>query len=306
MHADLEKIESAIWFCDYDDRETWITCGMAIKDELGEHGFDIWDRWSAASSKYQARTAQVTWRSFRRSGISIASMFKLAMEGGWQPKKSSSKPSAEDIKAREQRRAAERAACDAEAAQRAEQAARKAAWIMAQAKPEKHAYLHSKGFGEATGAVWWANEESNLLCIPMRYRDNLCGVQLINRKGEKKFLSGQRTSHAEFVIDNDGVGARHWWVEGYATALSLRECLKMLRHRYVIHVTFSAGNLKKMAHSGFVVADNDESKTGENAAIETGLPYFLPPPGDFNDLHRRDGLVKTALALQAWILKNRK
>lgn len=306
MHADMEKIESAIWFCDYDDRETWITCGMAIKDELGEAGFDIWDAWSASSSKYNPRISQVTWRSFRRSGISIASMFKMAMEGGWRPSASSTRPSMEEMRKREEQRAIERAKLDREAEQAQDRAARKAGWILSQAKQEQHAYLHSKGFKEATGAVWWQAEDNNLLCIPMRYRGNLCGVQLINRKGEKRFLSGQRTAHAEFTIDNDGVGAKHWWCEGYATALSLRECLKMLRQRYVIHVTFSAGNLKKMAHSGFVVADHDESKTGENAAIETGLPYFLPPLGDFNDLHKRDGLVKTALALQGWMAKQRK
>lgn len=300
----ITKAESAIAFCDYDDRQTWITCGMAIKDEFGEDGFSIWDSWSSMSDKYKPTVSRVTWKSFRKSGISIASMFKLAMEGGWKPTADLSRPSAEEQAERARRRQAEALARNQEAIAEQARAATKAAWIMNQAKLEQHAYLDSKGFKEATGPVWWPREDTNILCIPMRYRGYLSGVQMINRRGEKKFLKGQRSSHSELTIDNDGHGARHWWCEGYATALSVREALKFLRLRYVIHVTFSASNLKAMAHSGFVVADHDESQTGERVAKETGLPYFLPPPGDFNDLHKKIGTVRSALELQKFIQQN--
>lgn len=295
-----ENIETALYFCDYNDRETWVTCGMAVKDELGEAGFDLWDEWSAGSHKYKPSVSRVTWRSFRRSGVTIASLYKLAMEGGWRPQQTA-KPSPEAIAERDARRRQEAATRDAEHHAGMERAAKKAGWIMHQTKPEQHAYLHSKGFSDATGPVWWPSEADNLLCIPMRYRDRVCGLQMVNRRGDKRFLSGQRTSHAEFTIDNHGIGARHWWVEGYATGLSLREVLKFLRMRYVIHITFSAANLKAMAHSGIVVADHDESGTGERAAQDTGLPYYLPPPGDFNDQHKRDGTLKTAMALRRWL-----
>lgn len=304
MQNDASKAESAIQFCDYDDRETWITCGMALRDEFGETGFDIWDSWASMSEKYKPSVSKVTWKSFRKSGISIASLYKLAMEGGWSPTKTDHKPSAQEIAERQRRRQAEALKRDQEAQEAQQKAARKAGWIMSQAKPELHAYLHSKGFKEATGPVWWPTEDNNVLCLPMRYRGALCGVQMIGRSGQKRFLSGQRTSHAELTIDNDGYGGKHWWVEGYATGLSLREALKFLRLRYVIHVTFSAMNLRAMAHSGFVVADNDQSKTGEKVAIESGLPYFLPPEGDFNDLHKSIGTVRSALMLQKFIREN--
>ena len=304
MHTDASKAESAIAFCDYDDRQTWITCGMAIKDEFGEEGFSIWDSWSAMSDKYKPTVSRVTWKSFRKSGISIASMYKLAMEGGWKPTADVSKPSPEEQAERARRRQAEALKRDKEAEQEQARAAKKAAWIMNQAKLEQHAYLHSKGFPDASGPVWWARDDANILCLPMRYRGNISGVQMINRRGEKKFLKVQRSSHSELCIDNSGHGAKHWWCEGYATALSLREALKFLRLRYVIHVTFSASNLKAMAHSGFVVADNDQSLTGERVAKETGLPYFLPPEGDFNDFHKKIGTVRAALELQKFIQKN--
>lgn len=294
------KIESALWFCDYDDRDTWVTCGMAVKDELGDSGFELWNDWSASSGKYRQSVAEATWRSFRRSGVTAASLYKIAMEGGWRPQKTE-RLTREEMQAREERRKKEAAARNADHEAGMIRAAKKAGWIMHQCKPEQHAYLDSKGFPKATGPVWWPNESSNLLCIPMRYRGAVCGVQMINRDGEKRFLSGQRTSHAEYTIDNSGPGSRHWWVEGYATGLSLREALKFLRQRYVIHVTFSASNLKAMAHSGIVIADNDQSGTGERAAQETGLPYYLPPPGDFNDMQKREGSLFAAMDLQNWM-----
>ena len=41
----------------------------------------------------------------------------------------------------------------------------------------------------------------------------------------------------------------------------------------------------------FVWADNDKSKTGEKAAIETGLPWVMPDEEgwDFNDLRTKKG-----------------
>jgi putative DNA primase/helicase len=56
-----------------------------------------------------------------------------------------------------------------------------------------------------------------------------------------------------------------------------------------------------MATEGFVVADNDASETGEKSALATGLPYFLPPAGDFNDYHRATSTFKASQALRQWM-----
>lgn len=154
------------------------------------------------------------------------------------------------------------------------------------------------------GQVWWLDAENNLLCIPMRIGPNLVGIQMIDRTGAKKYLQGQRTSGAEYVISNPGRGALDWYVEGYATGLSLRDCLQALKLRYVIHITFSAGNLVRVAElcgGGVVVADNDASGTGERMAQKTGLPYFMPPEGDFNDMHKAHGRLRASQALRNWL-----
>jgi putative DNA primase/helicase len=73
--------------------------------------------------------------------------------------------------------------------------------------------------------------------------------------------------------------------------------MKSLKLRYTIHVCFSAGNMKKVAstlNTGYVIADNDESKTGENAALDIGWPYWMSEQvgEDANDTHQRLGLFR--------------
>jgi putative DNA primase/helicase len=132
---------------------------------------------------------------------------------------------------------------------------------------------------------------------------NVAGLQMIDKEGVKKFLSGQVTSKAEYCIDAGGIGATDWWCEGFASGLSLRECLQALKLRYRIHITFSANNLKRMAHSGYVVADNDASDTGRQAAIATGLPYWMSPieGEDINDYWQHQGTFRTSQEIGKWL-----
>ena len=184
-------------------------------------------------------------------------------------------------------------------ARRQAEAARKAAWILHQCQYAHHEYLRKKGFPDEVGNVFVKDGEK-LLVIPMRVRGNVVGVQLIDEAGTKKFLHGQRSAGAEFVIDNKGP---HYLCEGYATALSLRAILKNYKRRYTIHVTFSAGNMLNIAATlpgGYVIADHDLSGTGERVAKEIGWPYWMSPEvGDCNDHHLREGLFKTGQSILA-------
>jgi putative DNA primase/helicase len=178
------------------------------------------------------------------------------------------------------------------------EAANKAAFILKQSVNAKHPYLKSKGFDEEYGNVW-TNDKVDYLVVPMRVDGSLVGCQTITPEGEKKFLFGQRTSGAAFTFDNKGP---HILCEGYATALSIRAALKAMKRRYTLHVCFSAGNMLKVAETlsqGYVVADNDESKTGENTAKKIGWPFWMSDVvgEDFNDTQRRLGIFKSAVSL---------
>lgn len=299
-----DRLQAALAFIPADHRDTWVMMAMAVKSELGDAGFDIWDDWSQTVGNYNAQAARSVWKSCNGSGVTAGTLFHEARANGWKDDDKHSRPSPAMLAAR-QHEAAERLTQQGLEREKAQQsAAKKAGWIMHQTVMEQHAYLHSKGWPDAKGTVWWADEQQNLLCIPMRVGESLVGVQLIDREGTKRYLTGQRTSGAEYLISNNGRGAIDWFVEGYATGLSLRECLQALRMRYRIHITFSAGNLVKVAAlhgGGYVVADKDDSGTGERVAVQTGLPYFLPDAGDFNDLHKRDGTFRTSQALRKWL-----
>lgn len=298
------RAQAALAFIPADNREVWVSMAMAVKSEFGDAGFDIWDDWSQGADNYNAKAARVVWKSCKGSGVTLGTLFHEAKANGWRDDEKHAKPTPAQLQAIRQASADRLTHEGIEHEKVQQQAAKKAGWIMHQTQLEKHAYLDSKGWADALGSVWWPNEEQNLLCIPMRVGDNLVGVQMIDRSGSKRYLSGQRTSEAEYLISNNGRGAEDWFVEGYATGLSLRQCLQALGLRYRIHITFSASNLVKVAAlhvGGRVVADNDASGTGERVAVQTGLPYFLPESGDFNDFHREAGLFRASQSLRSWL-----
>ena len=196
-----------------------------------------------------------------------------------------------------------RASADRQIQDNRKKAAVKAQSILKQSTYEQHAYLDGKGFPEMRGLVYRPEENTNLLVIPMRVGKQVVGCQLIDKDGGKKFLFGQRCAGAEHAIDGLGVDI---WCEGYATGLSIRAVMAALKARCRIHVCFSAGNMEAMAKAagtGFVIADNDASETGEKAAKATGLPFFMPPVigNDFNDLHKACGTFAASQTLRRFM-----
>jgi putative DNA primase/helicase len=188
--------------------------------------------------------------------------------------------------------------------QLADKASAKAGWIMHQTANATHEYLANKGFPDEEGNVW-KTDDDELLVIPMRIDKKLIGCQLINTRGEKKFLYGQQTKGASFCIDAKGTPI---FCEGYATGLSIRSVMMSNKLRYSIYVCFSAGNLKEVAKNfkdGFVVADNDPSGVGESTAIATGKPYWISDTlgEDFNDYHLRVGQFKASQSLKQLFLR---
>lgn len=190
---------------------------------------------------------------------------------------------------------AKREAAKKERLESQKKAMKKAAWILNNAKKETHPYLVRKGFPAEKGYVW-----NDLLVIPMRSSGNLVGCQLIDKLGNKKFLSGQVTKGAEAIFDAKGL---HIVCEGYATALSIRRVMKLIGKRYRIHVSFSAGNIPVIANGleCVIVADNDT--TGIKVAKSTGKPYWVSPveKEDFNDAEMRLGTDVLSVAFSQFL-----
>lgn len=194
--------------------------------------------------------------------------------------------------------AAKRCAVQAERQQAQQRAAALAAELVAQAIPGEHGYLRAKGFAEVKGLTL---DDGGTLLVPMRdlATNALIGAQrikLVDNAWEKRYLLGQRTTGAVFVI-GPRKAPEIWLVEGYATGLSVERALKQLRIQASVMVTFSAHNLQHCAEHTtgrrFVFADHDRSETGQKAAIATGLPWMKSAEigEDANDLHQRAGLL---------------
>jgi putative DNA primase/helicase len=175
------------------------------------------------------------------------------------------------------------------------QAAQKAKKMLNASTISSHPYFEKKGL-DHQGYTLTIKDEL-LLLIPMKLNNIIVGLQIINEKGNKVFLSGQKNIGATFEISNSHASGTNYLVEGYSTGLSLSKALKSIHQTFTIHVCFSARNLEfvsKKVAKGFVIADNDRSRTGEIAAKNTGWPFWMSDVvnEDANDAHQRLGLFK--------------
>ncbi|MCF1458339.1 MAG: DUF3987 domain-containing protein [Shewanella sp.] len=94
---DWKTVESALKAIPCDlGRQDWVKIGMALHwlgNETGEldRSFHLWHTWSKGpqetpSAKYQGeQDLSTVWRSFHLTGITIRSLFRLAMQHGWKP-----------------------------------------------------------------------------------------------------------------------------------------------------------------------------------------------------------------------------
>lgn len=298
---DLARIEQAISFVPPIDRSVWVEVGMAVKSELGDAGFTIWDGWSQQAESYKPESARAVWKSIKEGGkVTVATLYHHARCHGWRDDGTQQRLTARQIADR--RRAAQErsAAADRVAEIEYRKAATRAATLIKACGIGTHPYLAEKGFPAARALV----AEDGAMVIPMRdcVSDALTGAQvirLVDNAWAKKMLPGMRAKGASLRIGNHRA-SETWLVEGYATGLSVDAALKLLRLSASVLVCFSAHNLVHVSGHipgrRFVFADNDASRAGETAAIATGLPFVMAPTlgQDANDLMRDAGVIAVA------------
>ncbi|WP_054287264.1 PriCT-2 domain-containing protein [Gulbenkiania mobilis] len=279
-----ERVASALSVLDPSDRELWVKMSFAVKDGLGEAGFDVWDRWSQGAPSYNAHDAKAVWKSARAGGkVTIRSLFGLAREHGW---KDDTKPVAVDP-AELERRYAEaeelRRQAEAERAAEAADAADKAAKIWNAAKPasDDHPYLARKGvksFGLRVGKWSVVDQETGEIrtltdnALLLRLQDNANKIHSLQAILPGKILGGRDKDYLK-----GGVKSGHFFpigrplerdgrliyilTEGYATAASIHMATGEL-----VLVCFDAGNLATVAQAIrrrkpeatiLIAADND-------------------------------------------------
>ena len=312
----VETIRAALACIPADmPRDEWARIAMALKSELGEGGFELFDTWSQQGEKYSAKATQETWRSVKAGGrVTIGTLIHTAKTHGFRIEAQQKAPTASatdkaaNAKARTELEQRERSRTEEAQRQAAAEAAR--IWDTA-SEAGSSPYLLRKGVGAhgvRFGAGGW-------LLVPLRDAEGkLWNVQRIapERAGagpDKLFLKGGRKSGLWHCIGDPKSAAALLVCEGYATGASLYEATGL-----PVVVAFDAGNLAHVAQGivkayrpGLVVVCGDDdqgtqAKTGRNpgrekaraaAARVRGVAVFpaqLPEGGsDFNDMAQHSG-----------------
>jgi putative DNA primase/helicase len=284
-HDALERARSALSYLDYTDRQEWVEMAMAIKDEFGENGFEVWDEWGSKAEGYRANDAKSVWRSAKPGGkMRFGTLIFRAKQAGWKDDSTYQKPSAEELKKREAA-AAKRAqeAAEQEAKEHADAAAC-AVRIWGDATPaSEHSYLTKKGI-KAHGlriGTWEVIDGltgeivtiPGCLLIPMMDRQRkLHSLQAIEPSGKKRYLRGGAKRGHFHVI---GTAPRKHQdklvfviVEGYATGASVHECTG-----HLVLCVFDRSNMNTVAQALrerapdaiiLFAADNDQWNRDKN------------------------------------------
>ena len=323
----LIQVEQALAYIDASDRDTWINCGMGIKAEFDESGFDVWDRWSRSADNYSARAAAASWKSFANDGgINIGTLFHYAKQGGYVHNSTGkpAQPTAEEVAQREAKRLAD---IDALANRRAMAASKaQALWndpsnTLGANQPcvTEHPYIKRKGIMPHGAKVFCGSltiggmDCNGALVMPLMLGGKISSLQFINCDGEKRFLpNGEKGG---FVIGKIELGKPVCICEGFATGASIHEATG-----YAVIVAFDAGNLKKLATALrankpnvqiILCADDDATGTGQRKATEAAqavggsvaMPVFGEPrpdgDKDFNDMAIVQGRDAVKVAIEA-------
>lgn len=330
--SDIDNISNALSHIDPHDRDLWLRMGAAIKDELGESGFDIWDQWSSTAHNYDVKAVKSTWKSLKPGHVRINSVFYEAIQHGYRPREPYTPPSPQEQEKRRSE-AEQRRLQEIEQQKQAQEKARKQAQYIWQNKTTpaslSHLYLISKGISDPEcirGLRQNTYKDHQNLVIPLYQNKEIVSLQFINQEGDKHYLrNGQKEGSYSLIGDTRKMAEGFYMAEGFATAASVYEATGK-----PVVVTFDAGNLVNVAQSLrqhypdtkiTIAADNDASQTGIKKAAEAAavlgenasivLPGFSSEqieryqlkhgadnlPSDFNDLHTLAGLsaVKSLL-----------
>lgn len=279
--SDIDDIRSALSYIDSHDRDTWWQVGAAVKDELGENGYDLWDEWSQRADNYDNRAAKSTWKSLKPGSFSIGTVWKLARQNGWQPAKPYTPPSVEEQARRKAESEARRQAAEQERQQTQQRVKGTAQKIWNSSRPASlsHPYLAAKGITNPDAIAGLRQnkyKDNDNLIIPVLYENEIVNLQSINQDGGKRFLAGGQVQGAYAFIgkadDVEKVGVV--MAEGYATAASIYEATGK-----PVIIAFDAGNMVAVAERlaqklpqnvpVVIAVDNDASQTGIKKARQT-------------------------------------
>lgn len=263
MIAEQARIESALSYVPAVDRELWLRMGMAVKSELGDEGFSVWDAWSQSAENYRERDARAVWKSINDSGkVTAGTLYHEAKQRGWKPSDAAS----------DQAEAGRMAQAKHTAAERARQ-------ILAAAtgEPRTHAYWHKKivSLGPLVRRGAWPQRGwTDALLVPIYQRDgNVWGVEAIKENGDKDTLRDCRKGGGFYPFGKIRGASRLLIGEGVATVAAA-----LTAETLPAAAALTASNLKAVAMWArevaapgadiIILADFDPKPDGSNPGMK--------------------------------------
>jgi putative DNA primase/helicase len=217
--ANPEDIERALFCVPAHDRDTWVKMAMAVKSELGDSGFLLWDDWSKTADNYNPRDARDVWRSIKDGGIGIGTLFHVAQENGYRAEMADQRPKPDRNRPKLQPPEPKR-----DTGRYAREIWLQADWVGV----PSHSYAITKGInwpagaarGFASGSL--IGKRADCIVVPIRdlQTGKLTGVQCINAEGKKQTF-GSVTGNG-LALGNTKNPTIPWFlVEGWASAVSI-------------------------------------------------------------------------------------
>lgn len=216
----IDRARTMLAFIPADDRDIWVTVGMALHSEFSDAGFSLWDCWSQFAPNYDEKAAREVWRSFRRGPITIATLVHLAKTHGWRPDASPERvlpPPPPKAAPKPQKSNTGRYALEL--------------WLAADCSDHvvaSHPYAKAKGIGWAAGAGRGVasgkviGRRADCIIVPIRTIETgkVQAVQCINTEGEKQTFGPIRGGG--LLLGNTLEKRRFRWFvcEGWASAVS--------------------------------------------------------------------------------------
>jgi putative DNA primase/helicase len=168
--------------------------------------------------------------------------------------------------------------------------------------PEDHLYLIAKKIKPHGARV-----SGDRLVLPIFNADGkIISLQYIDGEGEKKYKTGGAISGGMWMVGEWGDGTIYI-AEGFATAASIHEatgecCIVAYTASNLVPVAGAVRGIAGVAGRIVIVADNDESGTGEKWARKAeaayGVDVVVMPAGDANDFVCAGGDLIALLARQ--------
>jgi putative DNA primase/helicase len=219
LKIDKDAVWRMLQFIPGQDRETWISIGMALKSEFADRGFSMFDQWSKSADNYDSKSVVSVWKSFRGGNTTIATLVHFAKANGWHKDSEEQPIPVVPTKTK--------------APQECNFNTRNyglSLWLSANKDDQyvaSHQYAISKRIGWAAGAGRGVasgsiiGQQSDCIIVPIRNIDTnkIQSVQCINQSGIKQTFGGIKGG--ALILGNTIDKKTPWYIcEGWASAVS--------------------------------------------------------------------------------------